>query len=473
MTIAFIFVAGLLLIGKLLRERVGLFRWLHIPVSVIAGLVGLTAVQAMTHTFEVEDPSIIQTTCEVLASWPSWLIAVVFAGMLLSRNSSSASESARRVAAQGVMVWVIVLGETAVGLLVTWLLIQPFFDVPNSFGMLIETGFAGGHGTAAAMGDVFAHPSIQLESGRDLGMLMATLGLVYGIVTGIFWINIGVRKGWVPKKAQGTATQLKDEPGLDRAKQFGPDVETEDDGFDRMLLQVIWLALAFGLGMLAQHFVMQAADARAFDYWASAGGESEQAQRQLSKRLSVSNVVDFPLFVYTLFGGLFIRRLVSAVGKAHWIDGRAIGRLTGAAMDILVVAAIATLNLGVVIAMAGPFFILFVAGSIWAAICLLLISRWLLPSEHWFQLALINYGMSTGTTATGFVLLKVVDPELKSDAAGDYALAAPLSAPFVGGGIITIGLPLLVLERISIAIPAIVISAIVIGLIFVGRRITK
>jgi ESS family glutamate:Na+ symporter len=102
---------------------------------------------------------------------------------------------------------------------------------------------------------------------------------------------------------------------------------------------------------------------------------------------------------------------------------------------------------------------------------LLLISRWLLPSEHWFQLGLINYGMSTGTTATGFVLLRMIDPELDSGAAEDYALAAPLSAPFIGGGMITIALPLLVLERINIAIPALVIAGIVSAMIFVGRRL--
>jgi len=144
--------------------------------------------------------------------------------------------------------------------------------------------------------------------------------------------------------------------------------------------------------------------------------------------------------------------------------------LTSTAMDILVVAAIATLNLQTVIANLVPFLILFGCGAIWTAVCLLLISRWILPKEHWFQLGLINYGMSTGTTATGFVLLRMVDPELESGAAEDYALAAPLSAPFIGGGMITIALPLLLLERVWIGIPALVVAAIVLGLVLVGRR---
>ena len=55
----------------------------------------------------------------------------------------------------------------------------------------------------------------------------------------------------------------------------------------------------------------------------------------------------------------------------------------------------------------------------------MILARRMLPSEHWFELGLINYGMSTGTTATGFVLLRLVDPELESGAAEDYCIGGP------------------------------------------------
>ena len=45
MTIAMVFVAVMLLIGVVLRVRIGLFRWLYIPSSVIAGMVGLLVIQ--------------------------------------------------------------------------------------------------------------------------------------------------------------------------------------------------------------------------------------------------------------------------------------------------------------------------------------------------------------------------------------------------------------------------------------------
>jgi ESS family glutamate:Na+ symporter len=96
-------------------------------------------------------------------------------------------------------------------------------------------------------------------------------------------------------------------------------------------------------------------------------------------------------------------------------------------------------------------------------VCLLYVGRRLLPHKYWFELGIINYGMSTGTTATGLVLLRIIDKDLSSGAAEDYALAAPLSSPFVGGGIITLSLPFL-LERVYIGIPVAVLCAGVAGL---------
>ena len=254
-----------------------------------------------------------------------------------------------------------------------------------------------------------------------------------------------MRRGWVSK------TDSSDEVADERTGRFNfgsiGTARIKRETIDPLLLQVALLAIAFGIGVLMQSAVMGLAGYLDAMFEAT---EVDAARAQLSKRLSISNVVDFPLFIYTLFGGMIVQKLMAAFGQNERIDGATISRLTSMAMDVLVVAAIATLNLQAVAAMLVPFSVLFIVGGIWTAICLLLISRWLLPKEYWFQLGLINYGMSTGTTATGFVLLRMIDPDLKSGAAEDYALAAPLSAPFIGGGMITIALPLLLLERVSI-----------------------
>ena len=362
------------------------------------------------------------------------------------------------------MVWIIVLGQTGIGLLATWLLVQPFYDVPNSFGMLIETGFAGGHGTAAAMGEVFKHPTIALEGGLDLGILMATCGLVYGVVSGIVWINIGARVGWIHRPQ---VSEVRDADGDPQLSAIGY-ATISREAIDPLLLQVLWLTLAFGIGMAMQAGVAQLA--AYIDGFHQSADPLSEAQRQLSSRLTAARVLDFPLFIYTLFGGLFVRKSLTAMGLGSVIDRETINRLTSAAMDILVVAAIASLNLYAVAKLLLPLLVLLLCAAIWTGVCLLVLARWILPREYWFELGLINYGMSTGTTATGFVLLRIVDPELESGAAEDYALAAPLSAPFIGGGVLTVALPLLVLQRVPIVVPTVVLLALVCLLIWIGRR---
>ena len=459
----FIFVAVLLLLGVLLRHGFPIFRWLFIPASVLAGLLGLLIVQ-----IDLGD-TVTQSTHEwskTLDSWPGFLIAVIFAGMLLERKPAPLRQSISRVGRQGLMVWVIVLGETAVGLLVTWLFIKPFFEVPNSIGTLIETGFAGGHGTAAAMGEVFAHPTINLAGGLDLGILMATGGLVFGLVSGILWINLAVRSGWIANKT-GSQEQVESATPANNPPIGYARIEKET--IDPLLLQILWLSLAFGIGLGLQMLVTWMVGS--VEGMLEPNSINIEGDKQLSDRLTLTNIAGkFPLFIYTLFGGWIVRIALGILGYDRAIDRETINRLTSTAMDILIVAAITTLNLTAVATLIFPFTILFVFGALWTGFCLMVLARRMLPHEHWFELGLINYGMSTGTTATGFVLLRLVDPELESGAAEDYALAAPLSSPFIGGGMITVALPLLVLERVPLAATAIGMCLIVAVLVTIGQR---
>src|SRR5699024_1148179 len=83
--------------------------------------------------------------------------------------------------------------QIAVPLLAASLLIIPFFDVPDIFGTIIEVGWAGGHGTAAGMFEVY--DALGWDEGGSLAVTTATIGIVFGILSGIVMINIAVKKG--------------------------------------------------------------------------------------------------------------------------------------------------------------------------------------------------------------------------------------------------------------------------------------
>lgn len=476
MILACLFVAVLLAIGFALRSRFGVFDKIYIPASVIAGTIGLAVIQWVS-LFRLPPVAKrhFESSVETLGKWPVFLIAVVFAAMLLQSHSGRRRIGMRATVCEAIMVWIIALGQTAIGLLLTWLVIQPFYDVPNSFGILIETGFAGGHGTATAMGQVFAMPQIDFPVGRDLGLLMATLGLVYGTISGIFWINVASRlklamthdEVKTPLESNRAGDPLAGDSQSYSAEKSGP--------VARYARQLIAIAAAFAIGFTAQAVVGMIAagldPAPIPD--AVAPADQPPASPVLQRLRWVGLVGSFPLFIYTLLGGWTVAKLLKGIRRSQWLDGQAGATISGWAMDLLVVAALATLNVQAVASYLFPITVLFLGGAVWSAVSLLLLSPRILAKSHWFELGLINYGMSTGTTATGFVLLRLVDPQLKTDAAKQYALAAPFSAPMVGGGLITIGLPLLVLQRVPIGFSAVLLSAIVIALIVTAVRLAK
>jgi len=431
--IALLYVAALLALGFFLRVKLRFLQVLYMPAAIVAGLLGLLA-----------SPSLLGLIPEgvitELKTWPGWLIAVVFAGMLLERPGRPFRDSARLAARQGIMVWIIVLGEITLGVTLTWLFIAGPWDVPLSFGQLIEAGFAGGHGTAAAMGEVYE--ALVFREGRDLGFFVATVGLIFGIVSGIVYVNIAVRRGWT----HAGDVRIPVITGLESRHETIPSgvAKTRSEVLDPLVFQVLIVSAAYAVGLALYAFVSSL----------------------------IPFVAQFPLFIFTLMGGLIVRASMSALGIADLIDGESIRRICGLAMELLIVSAIASLDLSAVAALFLPVSLLLLAAFVWVGVCLLVIGRRLLPRRYWFELGILNYGMSTGTTATGLMLLRVIDRDLESGAAEDYALAAPLSAPFIGGGMITFSLPVLLVQFGG----GLVVAGLMLAMVFlflIGARLAR
>ncbi len=446
--LAILSASGLLLVGFAARAMLRPLQRLFIPASVIGGILGFCLVQialrsgaadptAMPTSTEGaigqagQAPWIVTALVQQLSRWPGLLIAVVFAGLLLEHTDKKRSfgQTVNRVARQGIVVWIITLGQVVIGLTVAWCLILPWYEVPPSFGQLIETGFAGGHGTAAAMGEIWSKV-IEFEAGRDLAFFFATIGLIFGVISGMVFVNIGVRRGWT----QAGDIEVPTISGLEPRSNPQPAALARVSGevLDPFVFQMLIVALAFAIGYGLQSLFISGATAAL-----PADLDPEQQQKAMKAIGSI------PLFLFTLIGGWLTRQLMRVLGVADLIDTESIRRIVAAAMEFLIVAAITALRIESLSEYWWPVLLLLLAGGVWATFCLLVVGRFLLPRQCWFELGLINYGMSTATTAQGLMLLRIVDPDFDSGAAEDYAAAAPLSAPFIGGGVITLSLPLI------------------------------
>ena len=145
----------------------------------------------------------------------------------------------------------------------------------------------------------------------------------------------------------------------------------------------------------------------------------------------------FPLFPLCMIGGLVVQLFFANFTKRNPLDHRLMQRLSGTAMDFLVVAAISTINVEVVLGGLVPLAILVVAGVLWNVFCVMWLARRLLPADSWFERAIAEMGQSMGVTATGLLLLRVVDPEGDTDATSAFGYKQLMHEPFMGGGLWT------------------------------------
>ncbi|MGF1633854.1 MAG: hypothetical protein ACFCVE_08410, partial [Phycisphaerae bacterium] len=318
----------------------------------------------------------------------------------------------------------------------------------------------------AAMGTVFSE-TLNFPPGLSLGFFFATYGLVWGVVSGVVLVNLGVRRGWVsmePEKPGAGEATMPAEAGNARAVGVRTRIPVitglEERGGTRaiayarvrgeviepLVFQLLVLAAAFAAGLGLQWVYEQAAEAVIPGEYVAYAGK-------------------LPLFLFTLLGGWLVREGMHLLGVGDLIDGDSIRRFLGVSIEFLIVAALISLRIETLAVYWVPVLVLLLTGSLWVVFCLLVVGRLLLPRAYWFELGLINYGMSTATTAQGMMLLRIVDRDLKSPAAEAYAAAAPLSAPFVGGGVITIVLMPLALESFDVW-PVVGVGVLVLGALF-------
>ena len=137
-----------------------------------------------------------------------------------------------------------------------------------------------------------------------------------------------------------------------------------------------------------------------------------------------------------MIGGVLMQTAVTRCGGTLLVDHGQMQRLSGAALDFLVLSAVATIKISVVAANWAPLLALVVAGTLLSLLLVVFLGPKLFK-EAWFERSIAEFGQSTGVTATGLLLLRSVDPENRTIAAASFGYKQLLHEPFMGGGLWT------------------------------------
>ena len=383
-----------ILIGQLLRAKVKLIQKFFIPASMLAGFIALAlGTQGLN----------VLPFSENISSYSGALIIVIFAGVGLNGFSFSKKDFKAEFTRIGSYFSYKVLAQAIqfafVPLFSVLVISKLFPNINNGFGLLLASGFSGGHGTAAAVGSAYAR--LGDPDALDIAMTCATVGILTGIFGGLLFIKIGTQRGWTKyiQSFQYISGDLK--TGLvapDHQKPMGKET-TASVVLDPLAWHLALLLVASGLGVLLNQWIFNATG------------------------------LDVPSYLLAFIVSVLMFLACRRVGVGKYISETVISRISGTATDYLVFFGIASIKIAVIVKYAGPLLLLVLCGIVLVLLTLFLFGA-AMNKGSWFERALFVWGYSTGVFAIGFILLRIVDPDNRSKTLNDTAIAGPLTTPF-------------------------------------------
>lgn len=406
----FCLLAILLVLGKTLRILIPFLQRCYLPSSVIGGVIGLIVFQCFPGLVSAE-------TVSAVSKIPGFMINVVFATLFIGVVTPPLRTIFRTAFPQLCFGQLLAWGQYVIGFALVGFVLIPLFGVNPGFGNLLEIGFQGGHGTVGGMSESFR--AFGWEDGIALGYTIATAGMVVGVTVGVLLVNWAGRRGYV-KNIRSFAEQ-------DKLQQQGIYAHSERphagwqtvycDSIDSLAwhISLVGIAILIGFGMQKG---LQAAEVKLFP----------DASLRILK--------GFPLFPFCMIGGLLLQKSSRLVKVDRLIDHGQMQRIAGAALDFLVVSAMATIKLSVVVQNWQSLLLLIIIGTIFS-IAMVIFAAPRIFKDSWFECAIADFGQATGVTATGLLLLRTVDPESKTCAAQAFGYKQLLHEPVMGGGLWT------------------------------------
>ncbi len=441
---AFVMVGILLLIARLIKHKIKLFQTLYLPESIIAGAIALIlgpgVLGAIATSLGTSPDAYLASGLfpeEMRTVWsqsPGVFINIVFAALFLGEPIPNPKDIWRKTAPQVAFGQSLAWGQYTLGILFAMLVLSPLLGVNPIAGALIEIGFEGGHGTAAGMAETMSE--LGFPEGGDLALGLATVGIVSGILFGTALAHWGRTKGYI-------ATEPSEVREGDA--QFQETAPTESSHILRkraslmqnLLIDPLSLNFGFtGLAVVIGWLILQILTWIESLTWGRGGLELIGA---------------VPLFPMALIGGIIIQLVMKRLDLDTLIIRRLQERIAGAALDILVVTALATINLAVLGANIGVFLGLSIVGIAWNVLAFVYLAPRILP-VHWFERGIGDMGQSMGVTATGILLIRMVDAENRTGAFESFAYKQLFFEPIVGGGLFTAAAPALITQFGSLAI---------------------
>lgn len=427
--IQFGLIAGALLIANMLRQTLSFVRKSMMPVAVLGGFLLLIFKQI----------GIVNVDQDMMEMLTYHGIALGFIAMSLrvpdKRTISTESKVGLRSGAVIVSTYMV---QGVVGLIITVGLAYTIMpDLFKASGLLLPMGYGQGPGQANNIGS--SYQSMGFEGGHSFGLAIAAMGYIVACIVGVVILNILNKRGKLGDRA------LLKEESYD-AEFFHSDDEIPiSESVDKMSVQLAMVVLVYVATFLAS--------------WGLTSGIAAMSEGLAG---TLNTLIWGFNFIIGSALAILVRAILEKLRKTGAIKRRyqnnyLLNRLSGAFFDIMIVAGISSINVEDIRGLVLPFLLLTVIGGIVTWLHLAFVCKAVYP-DYYYEGLISMFGMMTGTISSGVLLVREIDPGLRTPAAANLVTGSTFG--------ILLGAPILVLVGLAPKSTAMCLLTIVFALIY-------
>lgn len=325
-------------------------------------------------------------------------------------------------------------------------------DLFPASGILLPMGFGQGPGQANNIGT--SYESLGFAGGRSFGVAIAAAGYLCACIVGVIYVNVLARAGKI--KAH--------DPAFVSGSLSVKDFETEgevpvSESIDRLSIQMVLV--------LAVYLVTFLVIRTATSLLAAAAPGVANTLNPLLWGFNFIFGSGFAIVMRLILKGLRSRKLMTQQYQNNYL----LSRISGFAFDIMIVSAISTIEVSDLKGLWLPFVLLVVAGAALTLVHLRFVCKKVYPG-YYYEGLVSMYGMMTGTISSGVLLLREIDPLMKTPAANNLVLGSSFGIILGAPIMILVGLAAqsIAMAALCLGICAVYYGAMVAIILFAGRN---
>lgn len=384
-----------LMLGNILRRKIPLFRNCLIPSALLGGTLLLTVnMTAKQFGIALVDNRLMQVITY-------HCLAIGFAAMSLKTEKSTHKTNRSQVLEYGALQGGTYMLQAFVGLGITLLLFLFTRNEENVVsyvcGLILPLAYGQGPGNALSWDINFTNiPAAQFAGNGSFGLSLASIGFVVASVFGVLYINIYKKRGTLCVRKGSIFDQF-----TDPTNPSGDEIP-DSESVDKFTLQVGFVTLAYALSYGFMCLLAALSDFTNSIAWGFN-------------------------FLWASIGAMLIKVVVKQLRKhslmnREYINNYQMDRISGLSFDLMIVAGVTAIEINDIKNYILPIIILSLVGTAITYVYIRLVAKECFKGfEHEFFL--MSFGTMTGTASNGVILMKQIDPGMRTPTSSLYILS--------------------------------------------------